>query len=117
VRGHLKRCKECFSVLVEALKDESESVHEAAAWALGKLGDPGAVRPLLSAARRRQEKGLWEALQMLSQRAQIRVYGDGKWEPLPPIEPSSIEVIAHAVRGRRGTLKSFLSWQRLLPGG
>ncbi len=34
VRGHLKRCKECVSVLVEALKDEDEFVREAAAEAL-----------------------------------------------------------------------------------
>jgi hypothetical protein len=103
--------------LCKALKDENRDIRRAAARALGELGDPGAVRPLLSAARRQEEKELWEALQMLSQRAQIRVYGGGKWKPLPPIEPSSIEVIAHAVRGRRGTLRSFLFWQRLLPGG
>jgi hypothetical protein len=105
------------ALLCEALKHEDVFVRRAAAQALGELGDPGAVRPLLSAARRRQDETLWEALQMLSQRAQIRVYGGGKWKPLPPIEPSSIEVIAHAERGRRWTLKSFLFWQRLLPGG
>ncbi len=96
-----KGAEQVRAFLCAELKDEDEDVRLAAARALGELGDPGAVRPLLSAARWRQEETLWEALQMLSQRAQMRVYGDGKWKPLPPIEPSSIKVIAHAVRGRR----------------
>jgi hypothetical protein len=80
-----KGAEQVRAFLCAELKDENGVVREAAARALGELGDPGAVRPLLSAARRRQDETLWEELQMLSQRAQIRVYGDGKWKPLPPL--------------------------------
>ena len=89
--------------LCDALRDEVLDVFEAAAAALAEIGDPKAVPHLLAAAaaRRYEAYGLWNALWDLSQRARIRIYEDGKWEPLPPVEPSSVKVIAHAVRRGR----------------
>jgi hypothetical protein len=101
VRGHLKRCKECFSVLVEALKDENRFVRSAAAEALGELQDPRAIAPLCEALKHEDGDVREAAAQALLE------------EKTPPASllQSARKVVSAYLIARRGVLG--LIWEKV----
>jgi HEAT repeat protein len=75
------------------LQDPDERVYYAAIEALGAIGHPEATHILLNLADEGGDEDSWKRLQTLRERAQIRIYEDGRWKPLPAVTSSALTVL------------------------